>query len=415
MQLNALKKITQPQYLYLLMIGISLVISIQNYNLEHSTFSYGIKSYTHYNNYLIFKTSFSHLIQQKDMYQAYPSEYWDLYKYSPTFALLMAPFAILPDLAGLALWNVLNLLILTFALTRLPFKSEWIRLAAVGFIILEALTSVENCQSNCLMAGLIFIAFQSLERRKMFPAALLIVLTAYIKIFGIAALLLFLFYPRKLRSAAYVLVSLVLLGILPLIAVTPSHLIHLYESWGSLLIHDRSVSTGLSVMGWFKSWFGLEPSKNIVLTAGAVLLLVPLVRFGQWKQYRYRLMFLASILIWVVIFNYRAESPTYVIAVSGIMIWFLAQKPNTFNIILLSLVFVFTILSPTDLIPHSLRDSFIYPYVLKAVPCILVWLKLLYDMMFNDFGRQVYFLSLPNKESNKETNAVSSRIPHTTN
>jgi len=47
-------------------------------------------------------------MEGKDLYAPYPNEYWDLYKYSPTFALLMAPLALLPTLAGLAGWNLLN-------------------------------------------------------------------------------------------------------------------------------------------------------------------------------------------------------------------------------------------------------------------------------------------------------------------
>jgi hypothetical protein len=45
-----------------------------------------------YNNYIIFKQSFTHLYNHQDLYGAYSSEYWDLYKYTPTFAVLMAPF-----------------------------------------------------------------------------------------------------------------------------------------------------------------------------------------------------------------------------------------------------------------------------------------------------------------------------------
>ena len=55
--------------------------------------------------YLIFKQSFFHLIEGKDLFILYPQEHWDLYKYSPTFSLLMAPLAILPDVVGLFFWK----------------------------------------------------------------------------------------------------------------------------------------------------------------------------------------------------------------------------------------------------------------------------------------------------------------------
>ena len=34
---------------------------------------------------------------------------------------------------------------------------------------------------------------------------------------------------------------------------------------------------------------------------------------------------------------------------------------------------LFTSLSNTDLFPLRVRDEFIVPYVIKVVPCILVW------------------------------------------
>ncbi|MBK7855412.1 MAG: DUF2029 domain-containing protein [Bacteroidetes bacterium] len=62
--------------------------------------------YGHYNNYLIFKDSFQHFLQGLNLYANYPPV--DLFKYSPTFAVLMSPFAFLPDWLGLTLWNLLN-------------------------------------------------------------------------------------------------------------------------------------------------------------------------------------------------------------------------------------------------------------------------------------------------------------------
>ena len=49
---------------------------------------------------------------------------------------------------------------------------------------------------------------------------------------------------------------------------------------------------------------------------------------------------------------------------------------------ILLLAFVFTILSPTDLFPKSVRVNFVVPYVLKAVPCILIWVKIIFDLVF---------------------------------
>jgi hypothetical protein len=145
-----------------------------------------------------------------------------------------------------------------------------------------------------------------------------------------------------------------------------------------MLAQDHSASFGLSVFGWLHSWFGIEGYKNLILLAGVLVFLLPLLKFRQFRQSRFRQFFLSGILLWVVLFNHKAESPTYIIAVTGVTIWFFIQEFRIGNLILLMLVFVFTVLSPTDIFP---RNTFVEAWCLKAVPCILVWMKLTFDML----------------------------------
>ena len=160
--------------------------------------------YTAYNNYLIFKQSFFHLIEGKDLFILYPKEHWDLYKYSPTFSLMMAPLAILPDVVGLFIWNLLNALVLFFGIKKLQLPARFkgiefskISMFIILFVGLELMTSLQNEQSNGLLAGLIILAFVFLEKEKIWLGTLCITLTFYIKIFGIVAFALFLVYPQK--------------------------------------------------------------------------------------------------------------------------------------------------------------------------------------------------------------------------
>jgi hypothetical protein len=55
------------------------------------------------------------------------------------------------------------------------------------------------------------------------------------------------------------------------------------------------------------------------------------------------------------------------------------------DIILVALVFLFTVLSPTDLFPDALRKSLVEPYVLKAVPCIFIWVKIQVELISGRF------------------------------
>jgi hypothetical protein len=161
-----------------------------------------------------------------------------------------------------------------------------------------------------------------------------------------------------------------------------SQLKFLYISWGQLLAMDHSASFGLSVDGWLKSWFSININKTVITLTGAALFCLPLLRIKEYANYSFRLLMLCSVLLWVVIFNHKAESPTFIIAMSGASIWFFSQPLKTENLILFLFAFVFTSLSTTDIFPLSMRRDLFIPYAVKAVPCILIWFKVLYDQLF---------------------------------
>ena len=358
-----------------------LIVTLQGALHGTKTYEEGGIEYTKYNNYVIFKQSYFHLIENKDLYQLYPQEHWDLYKYSPTFSLFMGLLAYLPDFLGLLIWNLLNAFVLFFSLWKLPFSSDKKRIWAFLFLVIELVTSLQNAQSNGLMAGLIILAFIYLEKKNIALATLCIVATIFIKLFGIVAFALFLFYPNKLKSALYTLGWILLLAVLPLILISPEQLTFLYKSWGNLLQNDHSISIGFSVSGWLFTWFGLN-LKTVSLVVGTFLFCVPFIHYKYFNEVRFKLLYLASILLWIVIFNHKAESPTFVIAVTGVAIWFFTQEFNKLNFSFLILALLFTVLAATDLFPKFIRDDYFIPYVVKAVPCIFIWGKITWELIF---------------------------------
>src|SRR5665647_3543431 len=113
------------------------------------------------NNFLIFRWSFLNLAAGNDMYAAQPQHHTDLYKYSPSFAVLFAPFALIPFSISLAIWDALNTLLLFFAVDRLlPTRQATVALA---LIYLEALRSMQRSQSNALVTALVIMAYLCLS------------------------------------------------------------------------------------------------------------------------------------------------------------------------------------------------------------------------------------------------------------
>jgi hypothetical protein len=372
----------KENYLIFFLVLVTLVISIQSILLGSKTFN-GIDGFTNYNNYIIFKQSYFHLIQGQDLYQWYLNEQWDLFKYSPTFSLFMAPLALLPDWLGLFLWNLINVMVLFFAFKKLPLQTNRKLLLMILFLIIELITSLQNSQSNALMAGLMIMTINHLEAKNYHWAAFVLIASLFLKIFGVLAVVMFLFYPNKLKSTLYLLFWFLVLFFAPLIVVRWEQLLFLYQSWWQMLQNDHSASIGLSVSGWLQTWFGWYNNKMWVTLMGLLILALPLIKINHYKNLDFRIKYLASLLIWVVIFNHKAESPTFIIALSGIVIWYFSQPSNHFNLTLLLMAFVFTVLSPTDLFPRIWREEFFQPYVIKAVPCIFIWLKINYEMLFD--------------------------------
>jgi hypothetical protein len=337
--------------------------------------------YTNYNNYTIFKKSFQHLQNDQDLYVLYPDEHWDLYKYTPSFSVFFGLFNFLPDWLGLNLWNLLNALLLFASVYYLPRLTKpqkgWVLL----IVLLELSGSLMNEQSNGIMAGLLIFSFGLLENKKHLMASLLIVLSIFIKLFGVVGFALFLFYPRKWKLALYSLGWILVLLLPPLLFIDFQHYLFLFKSYGHMLANDPILSNAFSVMGWLRSWFSLDLNSILIVLCGALVFLIPLARFKAYPHQGFRFLTLCSILLWIVIFNHKAESPTYVIAMSGVALWFMLSEKNWLNIILFSSAMLFTSLASTDLFPLAVREGFIRPYALKALPCIFIWVKLIYDMM----------------------------------
>ncbi|MCX8491080.1 MAG: glycosyltransferase family 87 protein [Cyclobacteriaceae bacterium] len=369
---------------------VVVAVSLQQLLSSDKVFDLSGQTYTEYNNYIIFKQAYFHLVDQKDLYSLYLNEQWDLFKYSPAFALFFGALAYLPDGLGLLGWNMLNAFCLFFAIKKLPNTNDKTKIAILFYVLIELVTSLQNSQSNALMAGLLILAFVFFETEKIFLACLCITLTVFIKIFGLVAFAIAIFYPNKIKTICYSVTCFIGFTFVPLVVIPIEQLIFLYKSWWGLLIDDHTSSYGLSMLGWLNTWFGFNGNKNLVVLIGLFVFLLPLIRVNEYKTFLFRVSFFCSLLIWMVIFNHKAESPTFIIAVSGIAIWYYFKSNSRWDEkLLIMLAFVFTCLSPTDLFSASVQSHFFDPYAIKVAPCIFVWFKITYDLQFRNFQPQL--------------------------
>ena len=327
------------------------------------------------NNFLIFRAASLHLLHGQDMYAAYPALHLDKFKYSPTFALLFLPFAVLPFALSTLLWNALNAGLLWAAIGMvLPRRGA---LVARAIVFLDMLGSLQNVQSNALVTGLIILTFAVYERRHTVIGTVSAGVGASIKVFPLAGLSFALFHPRKLRVAvATLMVSLALLA-LPLLVTTLQTLLGQYASWRAVESHD-ALDRGFTVMQMVELLFHQGWPNWPQQLAGVLLLVAPvLVRRDRWAEWTFRRLYLCSVLVFCVIFNHQSESPTFVIAATGAAIWFASlTRPTRAEWALFVFVVVCTILASSDAMPKVVQREVFDRYHFKTVPCVVLWVLL---------------------------------------
>ena len=350
----------------------------------------------HFNNYIIFQNAFYHWWEVKNLYISYPSEQYDLFKYSPFFAMCFGAFAWLPPKLGLLLWNLLNFSVLAYALQKLKLQPA--QLLAFGLMLIqETITAGINSQSNALIAGLLILAFTSLEKDKWWQAAFFISATVFIKLFGILFFALFLCYPKWYRGIVPALVICTGMLLLPAISGGIRGFTMQLQGYMDLLANDHNTFVKYSVMGWLQSWFGLQPNKNLVVISGLLLQLAITVYISlKNTQYASRAILAGTWLIWMVIFNHMAESATFVIAVVGVLLWFFySQFPKYIKLAVLVFVLAFTCFGPSDLYPPAWRQLIVIDWQLKVFPCILAWAVAIIELLKGSISSEAKQPPLP--------------------
>lgn len=351
----------------------------------------GGKQYLHhtYNNYLIYKYVYWNSTDLKNLYLNY-SEYLDSNHYGPIFSLIILPFALLPDGLGMILWNAANVSVLLWGIFSLPLSSK--KTIIIAWICAhETLTALFSFQFNIALTGLMLLSFSYLIKKKEVQSAFFIAIGTLVKLYGIVGLAFFFFSKNKVKFIISGILAFTILFALPMAISSPAFIIQSYYDWYVSLAHKNSINASLtsfqdiSIMGMVRR---ITRNVNIpngpFLLGGLLLFALPYLRVKQYKNLGFRLMLLSSTLIFTVIFSSGSESPTYIIAFAGVAIWFMIQPKNKWIIALFIFAFLLTSLSPTDIFPRSVKE-FVRLYSLKALPCIIIWLTLIYQMMKEDF------------------------------
>ena len=351
-----------------------------------------------YNNFLIFRQSYFHLIHETNLYVEYISQYWDHYYYSPSFAVLVAPFSFLPTQLGVFAWGILDAGVLYFAIRQLPISAQ-----KQNFILIlsanEMMNAASNLQSNGIMAATIILSFVYILRQKEFNSTAMMILGFFIKLYSITGLAFFFFSKRKKTLIISLLLWLVAFFLIPLLATSPSFLIQSYKDWAEALALKSNFDmtkdmyhnmVDVTIQGMVKRVFNLPNlNKWLFIIPGLLIFGAQYLQYKYFTNHIYRLYILCSVLLFIIVFNTGTESPTYIIGVPAICIWYVLQEKTKWNNILFVVSIFFSSFSYSDLFTPYLRNYVMVPYALKVVGCFMIWIVIAYQI----FTRQFLHLS----------------------
>ncbi|MGZ3863972.1 MAG: glycosyltransferase family 87 protein [Bacteroidia bacterium] len=356
-----------------LLAVIVMVIAIQAVLVDHVA------------NFVIFKTASQRLLSHENLYEYVQYKIiWDRFFYTPQFALLFTPFTFIPLPVSIFLWLLLGSLLFYMALQNLPVTDT--QKALLFFIILiEMINSLQNLQTNVLNAALMLFIFTSLRNNKPAIAALCVAVCMSIKIYPAAAGLLFLFYPDKIKFIIWCAIFSAAFFLMPLIVLPQDYLFSTLKNWISTVSEDATdnfIYNSPSLIGANYTWLSRPFNHFYIQLIGLILVFIPLIKLlKKQTDTNFVLLYLAFIMIFVVIFNHAAESPTYIIAITGAALWYVISPKSMINNILLILLFVACTLLPTDIYPRWLREEYFMPLKIRVVPCLLIWGKLFYELL----------------------------------
>ena len=346
------------------------------------------------NNFKVFRGVFWHTINGTSLYAAYPKEYFDYNYYGPIFSMVVAPFALLPEWAGLLFWLVFLSMWFYWVIwksTLTDHQKNFIYWFCAP-ILLDALFMQ---QFNVAIAAIIVSSFFLIEKEKDGWAALFIVLGTMTKIYGVMGLAFFFFSKHKGRFILSLVFWTSILFVLPMLISSPEYVIQQYQDWLPSLVNKNGLNTdsiyqNVSLLGMARRISGNDSYSDLWLVIpGMVMFLLPYLRFKQIKNLSFRETILASTLMFTILFSTGSESSGYIIAMTGICIWYTVcrWKRDKWDLALMIFVFIITGMGNSDILPRIVRKGLIQPYALRALPVSIVWFKLCYELYTKDYAR----------------------------
>lgn len=255
--------------------------------------------------------------QEKNIYKGKNN-----YLYLPQWAMLYTPFNVLPRPLGEPLWRLVCLGTLGFAIWTAarhlaPGKSGAILLVASVLVLPSALASARNGQVNMPLAGLYLLAAITLARERWHLTAILLAVTLALKPISIVPILLCgVLYPRLILP---LILWLAIMFGMAYCHPNSQFVTGQYQAFFDKLTNSAANPTGHTwsdFAGLLKSFSLSLPDRiNFLIRIGAAALTfgICLLALRTKDTVRRTLTVMLSAVIYLMLFNPRTETNSYVI------------------------------------------------------------------------------------------------------
>lgn len=284
--------------------------------------------------YPIFSTGARHWWTGLPMYASY--EGLDLFRYSPTFAVAVTPFALLPDRVGGVLWILASVAAFAAALrvlVREVFPGSWPPWREAAFLTLAMFGSARGIwagHNNAFLFAAVAFGLAAVARKRWWSAAFLLAIPVFIKVWPIAiAMLLMACWPRQLIGR-FLAASLGLAAV-PLLTRPPAYVFDAYRQWWEMLVSTG----GLRWQGFRDGWTICEtlhlPVTREMFFALQLAAAAGVLAWCLWQRRRIASTrhFLTSMLsiwiAWQLLFGLGSERLTYQI-IAPLATWALLES-----------------------------------------------------------------------------------------
>lgn len=263
------------------------------------------------------------------------------------------------------------------------------------FCVNELLTALFLSQFNIVIAAIILITYFYVDKEQDIMATLCIAIGLLTKVYGVVGLAFFFFSKHKFKFCISFVCWMLLFIILPMLISNPEYIWEQYQEWVQTLIAKNGKNLfapdeNISLLGIIRKVSGCSSYSDLwLIIPGLALFCIPYLRINQYKNKAFRETLLASVMMFVVLFSTGSESYGYIIALIGVVIWYTSSpwQRNKWDIALLIFAFILTSLSPGDLFPRVIREAYVKPYSLKALPVVLIWIKLCYEIITRNYEK----------------------------